>query len=251
MWEIILGSCVQRPLEQFLYVTAGRCCVAFCALLGHRCGWEGNRCSHWSQSAHLSERIITSCFAFCLYGTWLLRVSVSGLATGARLWRTRSKVTTAVASAAFDTVGPLFNPPHPHSPFKGKYVLQRNMLKLQSRAFACRWWTKPFPSQRYFLWRFLIKYQNLHHEQPFFTLTIWRFDWKSTFKHSAVILKAVSWEFGVYLLIKNVIIIRLHKNQCFNRLFCLLSPCNNVRPEGGRHAPRQRAESLHCWPRKQ
>lgn len=71
---------------------------------------RGNRCSHWSQSAHLSERIITSCFAFCLYGTWLLRVSVSGLARGARLWRTRSEVTAAAASAgAFDSVGP---PPH-------------------------------------------------------------------------------------------------------------------------------------------
>lgn len=128
MWEIILGSSVQRPLEQFICVTAGWCCVAFCALLGHRCGGEGNRCSHWSQSAHLSERIITSCFAFCLYGTWLLRISVSGLATGARLWRTRSEVTAAVASAGtFDSVGPLFNPPHPHphSPFKGKYVLQK------------------------------------------------------------------------------------------------------------------------------
>lgn len=110
MWEIILGSRVQRPLEQFLCVTAARCCAAFCALLGHRCGGEGNRCSHWSQSAHLSERIITSCFAFCLYGTWLLRVSVSGLARGARLWRTRSEVTAAAASAgAFDSVGP---PPH-------------------------------------------------------------------------------------------------------------------------------------------
>lgn len=109
MWEIILGSCVQRPLEQFICVTAGRCCVAFCALLGHRCGGEGNRCSHWSQAVHLSEIIMTSCFAFCLYGTWLLRVSVSGLATGARLWRTRSEVTAAVASAgAFDSVGPLF-----------------------------------------------------------------------------------------------------------------------------------------------
>lgn len=129
LWEIILGSCVQRPLEQFICVTARRRCVAFCALLGHRCGGEGNRRSHWSQSAHLSERIITSCFAFCLYGTWLLRLSVSGLATGARLWRTRSEVTAAVASAgALDSVGPLFfNPPHPHpnSPFKGKYVLQK------------------------------------------------------------------------------------------------------------------------------
>lgn len=128
MWEIILGSCVQRPLEQFICVTAGRCRVAFCALHSHRCGWVGNRCSHWSQSAHLSERIITSCFAFCLYGAWLPRVSVSGLATGARLWRTTSEVTAAVASAAaFDSVRPRFNPPHPHphSPFKGKYVLQK------------------------------------------------------------------------------------------------------------------------------
>lgn len=41
MWEIILGSLVQRFLEGFACASARRGCVAFCALLGRWCGGEG------------------------------------------------------------------------------------------------------------------------------------------------------------------------------------------------------------------
>lgn len=108
---------------------------------GHRCGGEGNRCSHWSQSAHLSERIITSCFAFCLYGTWLLRVSVSGFGQGRAavthtlrgyrcsgvcwcVWLSGSPTPLIILHTA-----PAPAPTHPHSPLKGKYVLQKETCK--------------------------------------------------------------------------------------------------------------------------
>ena len=81
----------------------GRSRMAFCALLSHSCGEEKPQQPLISACSPLRKNN-NKLLAFCLYGTWLLCVLISGLATGAALTH-KFKNTAAVASGdGFDYV---------------------------------------------------------------------------------------------------------------------------------------------------
>lgn len=70
--------------------------MALCALLGHSCG-EGKPLQPLISACSPLRKNNNKLLAFCLYGTWLLYVLISGLATGAALTH-GFKNTAAVAS---------------------------------------------------------------------------------------------------------------------------------------------------------
>ncbi len=106
MWEIILGSCFSSaPGIVNICDCTGRSCAALCALLGHSCG-EGKPLQPLISACSPLRKNNNKLLYFCLYGTWLLSILISGLATGAALTH-GFKNTVAVASAdGFDFRSP-------------------------------------------------------------------------------------------------------------------------------------------------
>lgn len=82
----------------------GRSRVALCALLGHSCGeWGGEPLQPLISGCSPLRKNNNKLLACCLYGTWLLCVLISGLATVAALTHAL-KNTVAVASGdGFDS----------------------------------------------------------------------------------------------------------------------------------------------------
>lgn len=95
----------------------GRSHTALCALLSHSCG-EGKPLQPLISACSPLRKNNNKPLAFCLYGTWLLCVLISGLATGAALTH-GFKNTVAVASGdGFDFFFSFFLSP----PLIGKCV---------------------------------------------------------------------------------------------------------------------------------
>lgn len=103
MWEIILGSHFQRPLEWLISVTvwvgAAWPFVLYRAIVVVR----GKPLQPLISACSLLRKNNNKLLAFCLYGTWLLCILISSLGTGAALTH-RLKNTASVASGdGFDS----------------------------------------------------------------------------------------------------------------------------------------------------
>lgn len=81
----------------------GRSCMALCALLGHSCG-EGKPRQPLISACSPLRKNNNKLLASCLYGTWLLCVLISGLATGAALTHWLKNTTSVASGDGFDSL---------------------------------------------------------------------------------------------------------------------------------------------------
>lgn len=114
-WEMLhVGNYSWQPLSKASGILnicdcMGRSHTGLCALQGHSCG-EAKPLQPLISACSPLRKNNNKLLAFCLYGTWLLCVLISGLATGAALTH-GFKNTAAVASGqSFDSRE--FSPPH-------------------------------------------------------------------------------------------------------------------------------------------
>lgn len=112
-WEMLhVGNYSWQPLSKAPGIVnicdcMGRSRMALCALLGHSCG-ERKPLQPLISACSPLRKNNNKLLAFCLYGTWLLCVLISGLATGAALTHGLKNTAAVVSGDAFDSEKPFF-----------------------------------------------------------------------------------------------------------------------------------------------